>query len=1055
MLIPSKELEQERHLPCYQICHQTAMNAYKWNTSRVTVREGNKSILSQELSILSHLSHPQLLLMMGQTEAEDLRIVFEPVMIGSLFQCLHQFHMKIPIGDTCLQVTEALMYLRDQDLVHSSVSSHAIQMITPKLAKLGMFERSVLEGEDIFPTPPSLYNWTSPEILMNQKNPDLYAMKENDVYSLCCVMWEMCTEKIPWSKYQPNEIVHLVSKGYTLKLDRERLPRLLFRVMRQGLIWNVDERDLELAEVRDMLLMSRDSVERKRETYRLSQENLNPHDMTFVESTEANHNGLKRYAVSQSSSNSFETVRAFQLTNQKYFCNEKSQLPPQRKSALHLFAPSAVQSDIYKLSKTEIPLRGFQGIDISENEQQDLVSISDSEYSKCTDEETKNSKVPSNNCYDKHLSSKGAQKDYSTQFLNKYESLSDVNAALASANVNKDLSEKRFGFMNNKYVRTTKFQPLKSRRNTDIDVNQKNGNINYRRKFNETRKFFEDKSLEEEKLNVSSGELYKTALTSPNSSLNSGQCQLPVNRTLSDDRHKYKGTYMDLWSNKKRSDEKNKVSDQIDDKVVVGSREAISVETTQNVGFVKNVIKFYQNLEVDSDITLYQSANANDDKIPTEVQDKSIQTDAQVSATARFQRESTPINNSFSRFVQTPPSMSPLYCSPLFQNKKKQLQNQPIEESFSSFSSPAVDFTNPDQRQSMFTTALAQIISASPDSVECYSPSSKDVASSPYRTCLDFTDTDGNFDQNKDEMEQKKQAVVTFNSSVEEITTSIVSLATDSFARETAESSDNFDTVQDDGESYFDDDLNSEDKEEPINMQLLHAGDDENINWEEDVNYLPDNENEFNESLEEVWKLGDRCLAQSPNNPGSWYPANITMIMEHEVAVTFEHNPDLKSIPKNCLRRIGEKDKTTSEYETVVDQGDTGINFDDNKVTQSESPETHIPPDDVILDQVNECVDNVVTGDENGSNEVGFETGLEPEWKAGDNCVAKWDEDGCWYKAVIEGIEDDTAVVTFTEYGNSAYCNLVNILDFNTQIDEEGQLKLNPVETNDVDDDWS
>lgn len=116
------------------------------------------------------------------------------------------------------------------------------------------------------------------------------------------------------------------------------------------------------------------------------------------------------------------------------------------------------------------------------------------------------------------------------------------------------------------------------------------------------------------------------------------------------------------------------------------------------------------------------------------------------------------------------------------------------------------------------------LITASPDSVECYSPSSKDVASSPYRTCLDFTDTDGNFDQNKDEMEQKKQAVVTFNSSVEEITTSIVSLATDSFARETAESSDNFDTVQDDGESYFDDDLNSEDKEEPINMQLLHAG---------------------------------------------------------------------------------------------------------------------------------------------------------------------------------------------------------------------------------------
>jgi len=169
------------------------------------------------------------------------------------------------------------------------------------------------------------------------------------------------------------------------------------------------------------------------------------------------------------------------------------------------------------------------------------------------------------------------------------------------------------------------------------------------------------------------------------------------------------------------------------------------------------------------------------------------------------------------------------------------------------------------------------------------------------------------------------------------ITTSIVSLAADSFARETRESnesSENFDTVQDDGESYFDDDLNSEDKEEPINMQLLHAGDDENINWDEDINYLPDNENEANEFLEEDWKLGDRCMAQSPSHPGCWYPANITMIMDDEVALTFEHNPDLKSVPKNFLRRIGEKDKTVSvvsEYDTVLEQGDTGSKLDEDK----------------------------------------------------------------------------------------------------------------------------
>ena len=83
----------------------------------------------------------------------------------------------------------------------------------------------------------------------------------------------------------------------------------------------------------------------------------------------------------------------------------------------------------------------------------------------------------------------------------------------------------------------------------------------------------------------------------------------------------------------------------------------------------------------------------------------------------------------------------------------------------------------------------------------------------------------------------------------------------------------------------------------------MFLGDDENINWDEDVNYLPDNENEANEFLEEDWKLGDRCMAQSPSHPGCWYPANITMIMDDEVAVTFEHNPELKAVPKNCLRR--------------------------------------------------------------------------------------------------------------------------------------------------------
>ena len=92
MMISRGELEPDHHLPSYRASHNTDMRAYKWRSSRVTVREGCRTTLAKELSVLSQLAHPQLLLRMGQTE--DLRIMFEPVMMGSLYICLHQHKVR-------------------------------------------------------------------------------------------------------------------------------------------------------------------------------------------------------------------------------------------------------------------------------------------------------------------------------------------------------------------------------------------------------------------------------------------------------------------------------------------------------------------------------------------------------------------------------------------------------------------------------------------------------------------------------------------------------------------------------------------------------------------------------------------------------------------------------------------------------------------------------------------------------------------------------------------------------------------------------------------------
>ena len=73
----------------------------------------------------------------------------------------------------------------------------------------------------------------------------------------------------------------------------------------------------------------------------------------------------------------------------------------------------------------------------------------------------------------------------------------------------------------------------------------------------------------------------------------------------------------------------------------------------------------------------------------------------------------------------------------------------------------------------------------------------------------------------------------------------------------------------------------------------------------------------------------------------------------------------------------------------------------------------------------------------NNSTSVG-----EDKWNEGDECVAKWEDDGCWYKAIVEAVEGDTAVVTFTQYGNSAYCSVELLKDKNTKISSDGQLEI-------------
>ena len=76
--------------------------------------------------------------------------------------------------------------------------------------------------------------------------------------------------------------------------------------------------------------------------------------------------------------------------------------------------------------------------------------------------------------------------------------------------------------------------------------------------------------------------------------------------------------------------------------------------------------------------------------------------------------------------------------------------------------------------------------------------------------------------------------------------------------------------------------------------------------------------------------------------------------------------------------------------------------------------------------------------------------------------MSRWEEDDCWYEAVVDGVEAGHAVVTFTQYGNSAMCPVTDLRDKDTVIDDFGQIdEENPensaakVEANEEEDEWS
>ncbi|XP_010630155.1 inactive serine/threonine-protein kinase TEX14 isoform X3 [Fukomys damarensis] len=243
-MVDPKELLSAQGEPdsTYESSSHTLMANLLWRGHPVSRRQlkapgACPDVLLADLQHCSTLHHPNLLPLMALSPSADLAglcLLFEPVWLGSLHVMLHPPRWKekgpgtvpglLP-GHMLLQVLEALLFLQAHGRAHGSLSSHAVHLVRPGLAKVGNLEhgrplnqpclRPRLQqgypwgGPGIgLPPPPELYPWLPLELIHGDT-----PATTSDLYSFCILAQEVFTGELPWAGREGLEVKDKLEAG--------------------------------------------------------------------------------------------------------------------------------------------------------------------------------------------------------------------------------------------------------------------------------------------------------------------------------------------------------------------------------------------------------------------------------------------------------------------------------------------------------------------------------------------------------------------------------------------------------------------------------------------------------------------------------------------------------------------------------------------------------------------------------------------------------------------------------------------------------------------------
>lgn len=209
----------------------------RWGISEVAVKitsvkaDCKVDPLVFEGALSSILSHPNLVQTYKYAKRElkdrcEVCIVQEWCDIGTLHQRLRGKdtvggHMEIM--EVALEITSAISYLHSRGVIHGDLSANNVLLCSrpcPKgyITKISDFGLSRILPDDtsnVLTASVGTITYMPPECFSSEA-PGLN--NAVDIYSFGVILWQLCTDKIPFHGFKPAQVVVLMAKGTSLEL---------------------------------------------------------------------------------------------------------------------------------------------------------------------------------------------------------------------------------------------------------------------------------------------------------------------------------------------------------------------------------------------------------------------------------------------------------------------------------------------------------------------------------------------------------------------------------------------------------------------------------------------------------------------------------------------------------------------------------------------------------------------------------------------------------------------------------------------------------------------